>query len=112
MTHLSAGVTVLPTTAPEKEEMIVKGRSSPERRDVAREVILIESLADVVAGRKMKLNFHVPSSGLGEAFRQVGEPETRIPITWAIANDQQSTWRDASCQSLQQDHLVVRGEVV
>ncbi len=60
----------------------------------------------------MERSLDIPGRGLSETFRQVGEPETRIAVAWAIANDQHPARGDPSREPLQERHLLVGSEIM
>ena len=92
--------------------MIVEGRSSPERVDLARKAFLVEGSENLFPRRKVKGHHHVPSRRLSKTLCQVSAPKTSVAVAWTIANHQHSTRRNAGYKPVQQARLFVRPKIM
>ena len=92
--------------------MIVEGRAPPERRDGALEPLCAEGGQDFFAGREMERRLPAPGGRLREAFRQMGQPKTRVAVARTIADDEHSPGRDARRELLEQTSLFVRLKIM
>ena len=81
-------------------------------RDGAGEPFRIESSRDFLAGRKMERRSHVPGRRLGEAFRQMRQPETSVAVARTVANDEQAAGSDARREPRKKARLLVRAKVM
>ena len=92
--------------------MIVERGASPERGDGVCEPLLLECGKDFLPCWKMERRSHVPGRYLGEAFRQMGQPETSVAVARTVANDEEAAGNDASREPRKKARLFVRAKVM
>ena len=60
----------------------------------------------------MERRSQVPGRRLGEAFRQMRQPETGVAVARTVTNDEQAAGSDARRELIKKAHLVVRAKIM